>query len=427
MKKFPVLCTALAVLMLTSCKEEREGDITGVPEETTSLTLIDEVIPEKTPDSDEFPDEITLAVYNPFSNLVKIDFPTERELRAAVEKINNARLLLADDYTVYENTYYVDYGNIIEGDEDTTFVYSPFNAKIAADEDELFNEIRQYFTENYITDGELKKQLFEDDHNDPPKYKTINGKLCARCGYDGVAPQIYTNKVYLLSETGERAEVAVEGVGVDERYHVYIDLVKNDNIWQADSIDFRPYDENFANIVKTGLLSRQKNLGNILGGGTVPQDPKTIEIDGETYTETRLTMTVSEMKEFFAESFRGIAFEQKHNGNMYEWGDGGELCSAYTKKYIDDVYAERDGVLYRRDSAPKRYLPQIKFDPYRGYKSGGGNDYENYYVFEEEFYDSVKDESFSQDIAISYIYEYDDEYKYYGVYIASELPIKELE
>lgn len=410
--------------MLTSCREYREGDVTGVPSETTSLTLTDEIIPEKTPDGDELPDEIILAVYNPFSDLVKADFSTEIELRAAVAKINSARLLIADDYSIFENTYYVDYGDIIEGDETTAYMYSPFNTKIAADEDELFAEIRQYFTENYITDEELKKQLFENDRNDPPKYRTIDGRLCARCGYDGAYAEIYTNRIRIISNDEDSAEIVLDGAGVADYFHVYITLVKNGNIWQADEIDFRVYDETFANIVATGLLHRQKNLNNILGGGTVPKNAKTVEIDGEKYTETKLTKTIAEMKEFFAETFRNTALERN---DSYEMKNGGELCSVYTEKYINSVYIERDGVLYRKDNAPKWYLPQIKFDPYDGYKAAGGDANENYYFYEENFFDSVKNESFTQDIAISYTYDWDGEYKYHGIYIASELPIKELE
>lgn len=425
MKKLTLFGIILLTAMLTSCKEYREGDVTGVPIETTSLTLTEEIIPEKNQDGEELPKEITLAVYNPFSKSLKADFTTDLELRAAVEKIDNARLLLTDNYSVFENTYYVDYGVIIEGDENSVFTYSPFNPKIAENEEQLFDEVRKYFTENYITDEELKKRLFEDDHNDPPRYRTIDGTLCARCGYDGVAPQIYNNKVYLLSDDGERAEVAVEGVGVDEYYHVYIGLVKNGNIWQADSIDYRPYNEEFVNIVKTGFLSRQKNINNILGGGSVPPNPKTIEIDGESYTETRLTMTVAEMKEFFKETFRSTYPKWIE---PYKLENCGEICDEYIQKYIDDVYAERDGTLYRKDSEPKRYLPEIKFDPYGDYKGRGGNDYEGYYILDGEFFDGVKNESFAQDISISFTYDWDGhEYKYYGVYIASELPIKELE
>ena len=48
--------------MLTSCKEHREGDVTGAPSETTSLTLTDEIIPENNPDSSETSDEIIKSV-----------------------------------------------------------------------------------------------------------------------------------------------------------------------------------------------------------------------------------------------------------------------------------------------------------------------------------------------------------------------------
>ena len=39
------------------------------------------------------------------------------------------------------------------------------------------------------------------------------------------------------------------------------------------------------------------------------------------------------------------------------------MCKDYIRKYIDEVYAEKDGVLYRKASAPEWYLPEIKIRP----------------------------------------------------------------
>ena len=44
MRRFSILCIILAAFLLTSCRENREEEVTGVPSETPSLTLTEEII-----------------------------------------------------------------------------------------------------------------------------------------------------------------------------------------------------------------------------------------------------------------------------------------------------------------------------------------------------------------------------------------------
>ncbi|MDE7289933.1 MAG: hypothetical protein K2N71_10595, partial [Oscillospiraceae bacterium] len=103
----------------------------------------------------------------------------------------------------------------------------------------------------------------------------------------------------------------------------------------------------------------------------------------------------------------------------------------YTEKYIDSVYFEKDSILYRSADAPKWYLPENVFDPYNVYGSFRGGNGRSDFIVKEKFHDNTTGESFTHDIAVSCDYSWvDDEeegliYKYHGIYIASELPIRE--
>ena len=87
-------------------------------------------------------------------------------------------------------------------------------------------------------------------------------------------------------------------------------------------------------------------------------------------------------------------------------------------------------MLYRKDSAPKWYTPELIISPYGEMKqSGGGADIDSYFVISQEYYDFVTDETFSKNITITYEADYDEDYSYTTcsfIHIASELTIREI-
>ncbi|MDE7289042.1 MAG: hypothetical protein K2N71_06025, partial [Oscillospiraceae bacterium] len=315
MKKLSLLCIALAALMLTSCHEYHEGDITGVPSETTSLTLTEEIIPEKTPDSNEPLREIELAVYSPFANAVKVDNTVKKELLEAVEKISDARGFLYASPTMfyYKSKYYTSYAdmeNPLEKNAAEEYTYCPLNTDIAKTEEELVSYLRSCFTEEFISDEEMQKTLFEEVSSAiPAGYKTIDGTLCFRQEYVGVAPEIHFDEFLSInSYDGDHAEVVFYAVGVSyPPYHAVIGLSRSEQYgWRADSIEFKDYDETFNRLYITGFMEKYDTLNKILGGGNIPENSLEITENGIKYVQTDLDMSVEEMREFFTDTFRSM-------------------------------------------------------------------------------------------------------------------------
>ena len=435
MKKFSLICAAMAAVMLTSCEKNHDELTNAVPTETTSLTLtVSLTEPEPEPLPEPVPYIIEFAVYDPFADAVKVENPVRNELAEAVEKLSDARGFLyadptcfyskskyAPNYSEDENpNIYADTSNALEINNIEEYSYCPLNKDIAQTEEELTQYMRSCFTENFISDEELQKTLFEaENERVPAEYKIIDGTLCMKQQYMGVAPDIQFDKFSVLEYDGTSARVAAYGESVAyPPYMIFMEIVKSEEYgWRLDGMEMKECWQDEAEVMYNAVTLRTETLNKILDGGNVPENAKTIEIDGETYTQTDLDMTLPEMLGFFEEMF-----QSKYNA----------------KTYITEVYAERDGELYRKDSAPRWYLPEMKLDPcfgivHEGGSNGNGNERE--LTCEQEFYDKITDESFTKKIRVVYSCEYlgfnteerRNEYEYEYIHITSELPIKELE
>lgn len=424
MKKLSLLCTALSVIMLTSCAKNNEELTSAVPTETTSLTLTVSLT-EPEPPPEPVPYIIEFAVYNPFADTVKVENTVRKELAEAVEKLSDARGFLYASPTCfyqkskYHSYLYYDEKEILEENNIDEYEYFVLNIDIAQTEEELTQYMRSCFTENFISDEELHTTLFEATNEFvPAEYKTIDGKLCMKHQYLGVSPDIQFDKFSVLEYDGTSAKVAAYGESVSEPpYMIFMDIVKSEEYgWRLDSMEIKECWQNEAEVLYNAVTLRTETLNKILNGGNAPENAKTIEIDGETYTQTDLDMTLPEMLGFFGEMFSNIS---------------------YTKKYVTEVYAELDGELYRKNSAPRWYLPEMKLDPCYGIQGSGpyGDSGESELVCEQEFYDNITDESFTQKIRVIFSSEYlgyneeerRQEVEYEYIHITSELPIKELD
>lgn len=426
MKKFTLFGIVLCAVMLTSCKEQREGDVTKIPEETTSLTLTVSLTEEAPPPEPE-PQAIELALYDPFANTVKIDDTVKKELLDSAEYIERARQLLCADWKIYDSEDYTDLEKVLEIPENSDFEYKPFiNADIARNEEELSEYLRGYFTENYLSDEDMYKYLFTGETSlfGYQPYKTIDGQLCVRSGYDGVMTKIDTDELWVTSYNENYINFVM--TAHDVAYppsHAFIGFEKSEQYgWRLDSLEFKGYDESFIRIYKTAA-EKYDTLNKILSG-EVPENAAEFTDNGIRYVQTDLDMSVAEMKEFFENTFRPMAVTIDNRRS--------KLLEPYTEKYIDSVYLEREGVLYRAADAPRWYIPEDEFDPYNGYISASmGNGGRGDYIIREKFYDEATNIHFTDKIAISCDYSWsetengDIEYKYYGIYIASELPIRE--
>lgn len=439
-KKFPALMAALC-LVLSSCTAEE-----GTSEQTTAATplTLTESITEELPfipgpdEKEDVPEKIILAVYDPFSDVPKPDKAIKPELSDAVGLISDTLGFLYTNFTSYnfESEYpggYIDYSTVLEKNDEWEYSFCPVNPLYAGTEEELFNRLREVFTENYISDDELREELFAPaSYDGQPSYKTIDGTLCMKFQYTGVMPSISNDDITVLSYDGDSAEIAAVGYGAaDPPYHVFMTLKKSaDGVWQLDEYDYKEYYQTESTFLYNAIVLNSEKLNRILGGGNTPDNPAVTEFNENTYIETDLDMTIDEMQDFFDDIFFTYRLELKFEEDEDHFN--GMLLKQYQREYIDKIYYEEDGKLFRRADAPKRYLPELKIDPYNScgeFNSVGGamemfgENGGGFFIWKQPFYDE-SGEVFPADVTICYKFaENYDGYEYF--YIAGDLPIME--
>ena len=450
MKK--IICIALSTLLLTACHaEEKEQQVTGTtPAETTVTTplTLTEIITTETsfvPEEPEKKQRIELAVFDPFEDSVVVEDEVYRELSEAVEKISDGHAFLyanTDAFFANKNCkskYYENFADtdiILDDSNKPLYVYCPLNPEVAKTEEELFELMRKIFTENLYTDDEIKELLFSSENSDKaPAYKTIDGTLCIRVNTVGGAFKINFDEFNILSYDGNRAEICHYAPNMAyPPFTAFLTLEKSEEYgWQLDAYDFIPCYIDEATLMYNAVALNTEKLNTILSGGVQPENPKTTLVDGVEYTETDTGMSLTEMQDYFAEIFvetniyKSDAYHSQDGLRKEIFGRKIKLCEEYTEKYINAVYREIDGILYRRNDAEKWYLPEIKSTPY--FDNGGvGYDEYSFVYSQQPFYDFVTGEEFEEIVVVKYDIEYNETEKlYYDLQIAYYLPIKPLE
>lgn len=421
----------MAALTLSACNNNQiDGDVS----KTASLTLTEsltEEIPKPEPPEPEPMEVMEFALFDPFyeqNQLYKDETAIQEEMLAASEKLCDGLALLDGGYGFYEKSKYysnfADLENPLEEYPTGEYTFCPLNTEIAASEEELFTFMRGFFTEEYLSDGELRSKLFESEPPRVPNYKTVNGTLCVLNAYKGMTPIWRFEQTTVMSYNEASAEIAVYAP-FDPAKMAFMKLKKSEEYgWRLDGVEYTDYCPREASIMYNGIVLKTETLNKILYGGNTPENAKTIEIDGKHYTETDLDMTFAEIQKFFAEMFEADLYNR-------EIGDKIINTEPNRKAYADDVYAEQDGVLYRRNDAPRRYMPEMRLSAFVSLPSTGGEPGDWGFSCEQEFYDSVNDETFSLMLHIhclcnpdSYNEETGNYDEYYRIYI-STLPIRE--
>lgn len=427
MKKLSLLCAALAAIMLTSCSAENTestsvNNITEITSGTSESVVTEDTfeIAEVQNTANEEPDvKVPLKIenYDPIAEvaaLYKDNKAVQEEMSEAAEKLSDAVAFKSGNFTAFGNNSkyrnnYADTETVLEVSGKYDDTYSQLNPEIASTEEELFDFLRNCFTENFISDDELKKELFDPISDDVgPNYKTIDGTLCMRVSYGGVYTRINSDEIAAVTEYSENSAEII-AVGYDTGYppyHAFMKLVKSPEYgWQLDGLEYRTYNYMEAEMMYNAITLKTDKINMILGGGSVPENAAEITVDGETYTQTDLNMSIDEMREFFGETFSNKV--------------------TYTEKYIDSVYIERDGILYRRNNAPKYYLPKMDIDPYDIVETSWRGNF--IYTSSKQTFTDADGESFSSDITVFSERDHDESGKlvYKALYIDSELPIRE--
>lgn len=428
-----LLYIPIAALMLTACANENTTPevTTAVSAETTvpvtEPTLTESITEEETAEKIPENHEVVIAVYNPFADAAKIDDEAFEEIADAVEKISDGRAILYCNFfhdTSKYVTSYADHETVLEQSDEYDYEFCPLNPEIAATEDELHELMRGTFTENYISDEEIDNLLFApSDYDNQPFYKTIDGVLCIKEQYTGVITAIDFEKVYVAELDGGTATAVAYGLPpAYPPVEFTMQLVKSDKYgWRLDSVETKEYWQDEATILYNAISLREDTLNAILGGGNTPENAAVITVDGENYTETDLGMSISEMHDFFSKTFREYIFKSDQT-------DGASLRGRYIETYIDKVYLEQDGTLYRRDSAPEWYLPEYLLDPYEMMGTIGGYEIDSLIECSQPFYDHVKETDVRAKIVVVYEDDHESEMeKSDYIYIASDLPIRKVE
>ena len=155
---------------------------------SSETTLISET-EETTTLSETASESITEEETDTVSEAVIVEDPNNneeirQEIREALEKVSDAYALKnATDGAFSSSSKCSD--NYIEEDKLTEFngyngyvaMYAPLNPEIAANDEELLAYMRSCFTENFISDDDLRKQLFPEDENAFSPYIIHNGAL----------------------------------------------------------------------------------------------------------------------------------------------------------------------------------------------------------------------------------------------------------
>ena len=438
MKRKLIALSSVLCLVLSSCTVMED-----TPEQTTAvtpLTLTESITEESSfipePEEEEPEPSIILAVYDPFSHVPKPDDTVYRELSEAVEAIGNARAFLYANPTAFYmgSEYFTDYADTsvsLEHSDEMEYDFCPVNPEFAGTEDELFDRLRVMFTENYISDDELREELFAPaSYDGQPNYKTIDGTLCLKCQYNGVMVSLYTDEMTVLSYDENSAEVAVLGYGAAyPPYHVFMTLKRSESgTWRLDGNEYKEYNDTEAQLLYNVITLNTEKLNRILEGGNTPDDPTTIEYAEGIYIETDLDMTIEEMRDFFKDIFFEYTLDETSDG--YAVFLDSSLLQKCLNKYIYDVYLEESGKLFRRSDAPRWYLPELELDPYsdelemRGSmiplfgENGGG-----IFTWKQPFRNESGD---IQNRTVTICYKYaKDSYDYSHIYIGSELPVLE--
>ena len=418
-----IICALLSVLLLTACHaEEKEQQVTGTVETTatTPLTLT-EIITEEIPfipEMEEKQEVIELAVFNPFEDSIKVDESTVADIEKALKRISEAYTMytLSNPYTLDWNDI-VDYDVILEKNDEEEYSY--IKLKIADNEDELYEYFQKAFTENWFPYERYREELLEDTvgiaETERPSYKTIDGVFCQRSQYLGVSDCIVYDDYIVTYCDEKRAEVIAEAQGLsDDPERFFLSLEWSEKYgWRLDNMEYKPCYLEKATLMYNAVTLRRDTLNAILGGGTQPKNPRTTVIDGVEYTETGVGISLIEMQEFFEKTFyRNVIQCDEHNNRSIS---DIPLLDEYMRKYINEVYAEIDGVLYRRNDAPKWYLPELKIDVMK-------------YFDEQTYIDNGEEIAGEAIISWESQWNYQtNEQEYTELKIASELPIKPLE
>lgn len=361
--KIKKLAAALSALMLTSCAANTRGEyyetVPGAESVTVSLT---EPEPEPAPDITE-PDWLDVGLFLPVVNSGKKDAELEDKLRPYLKKILLGESLL-------HISYYVNYeaGIPYETEPEYPDKWARLDRDFVSDKAQLLNYFRTVYTDNYMDRVNLSDGGFDGLFGSESMFKEEDGGVWRRIPWGAKGVTGYCiDDFRVLSYDGAVAELGMRyihdyGYGYEKIYLRHDDGCgwrldrKGDNYYAR---FHAPEPMSLGSVPRPETASLESKLSSRSGIG--PEfvftyfneilENECIEYNGKKYCQTKYYFPVQKMREAFAD----FICEYK-----WEWSDKAEnfvrtdepLLSVCTEKYIDGVFIEFNGILYRRADAP---------------------------------------------------------------------------
>lgn len=393
MKKAAAAALAgLSVLLLSSCGAEARGDYREVYRGTESIT---ESLTEPEPEPQEFyfEEETDMAVFLPILKREKRDTVLEDRLRPYVKKIIYAGALLR--YT-HANNYYgesiFDFGDsgTHEPESNRPLTYTKIRDEFGTNREQLLNFFGTVFTDGYINSicedtsaSSMEEYLFEipetEKETEPLFIEEREDGLYLSVAVGTKGMKSYrTEMLDVRYFDGKTAEIGVQydheyGCGY-EIFHLRHDEGRG---WRLDSKGKNYWVRTHApcpmEVYTDGSSIRTETARLDMNAGIIPNigfvfahfnetSEEYIEHDGEKYYRVKNYFSIENMRKIFTEGIDEYKWEWDAEAEDFVRTDE-PLLQPCLDKYIDGVFIESEGALYRREGAP---VYEIDYPDYNG-------------------------------------------------------------
>lgn len=369
-----ILLIALSAAALTSCGTSVHGDYREEFRETESISeSLTEPEPEPVPQEFYFEEETDMAVFLPILKREKRDTELEDRLRPYVKKIICADALLR--YAMMNNYHgeeIFDFGNLGEHefDSDSLKTYTKIRDEFGVTKVQLLNFFGTVYTDDYINSicesTPLEEELFGDSDNGPLFEEREDGVYRrVVMGEKGMIGYDFTDFDVRFFD-GKTAEIGVtykHGYGFG--YEIFYLRHDEGRGWRLESkgknywvkTHAPSHMETYENAVRPEIAKLDMEMGHIPRMEFVfmyfneTEDGDFIEQDGEKYFRVKNNFPIDDLRKIFSEHIDEYKWEWDSEAEDFVRTDE-PLLQPCLDKYINEVFIESEGALYRREGAP---------------------------------------------------------------------------
>lgn len=369
--KARILLIALSAAALTSCGTSVHGDYREEFRETESISeSLTEPETEPVPQEFYFEEETDMAVFLPILKREKRDTELEDRLRPYMKKIILAETLRG--YAHMSNYY----GEDIFAEEhsfssDSLYTRTRIRSDLGTNKEQLLNFFGTVYTDNYINsicgNTPFEEELFGDSDNGPLFEEREDGVfrqvVMGTKGMKGYEPADIDVRYF----DGKNAKV---GVPYDHEYGCGYEIFslkhEEGRGWRLGSRgkDYSVRTHSPLPIeVYTGGTVRTEIARLDMEAGIIPNiefvfkyfndtaEDDFIEQDGEKYFRVKNNFPIDDLRKIFSEHIDEYKWEWDSEAEDFVRTDE-PLLQPCLDKYINEVFIESEGALYRREGAP---------------------------------------------------------------------------